>query len=89
MNEMQGKFYDERVIKLFYIPREIYYPNYKKDITPPAIKAPPKKKVEPQLGNLPQISRTSHIATKSVWIILKMFFINLHLMLAFKLYTSG
>jgi hypothetical protein len=66
MNEMQGKFYDERVIKLFYIPREIYYPNYKKDITPPAIKAPPKKKVEPQLGNLPQISRTSHIATKSV-----------------------
>ncbi len=66
MNEMQGKFYDERVIKLFYIPREIYYPNYKKDITPPAIKAPPKKKVEPQLANLPQISRTSHIATKSV-----------------------
>lgn len=63
---MQGKFYDERVIKLFYVPREIYYPNYKKDITPPTIKAPPKKKVEPQLGTLPQISRTSHIATKAV-----------------------
>jgi hypothetical protein len=45
--------------------------------------------VEPQLANLPQISRTSHIATKSVWIIWKMFFINLHLMLAFKFYTLG
>lgn len=44
MNEMQGKFYDERVVRIFYVPREIYYPNFKKDLTPPAIKAPPKQK---------------------------------------------
>lgn len=65
MNEMQGKFYDERVIKLFYVPRDIYYQNYKKDITPPTIKAPPKKKVETPFSNLSQISKTSHIATKA------------------------
>lgn len=73
MNEMQGKFYDERVIKLYYIPREIYYPNYKKDMTPPTIKAPLKKKVEPQLGTVSQISRTSHMATKTTWVFWKIF----------------
>ena len=36
--EMQGRIYDERTIELFYIPRELYYKNYQKNITPPAIK---------------------------------------------------
>lgn len=61
---MQGKFYDERVIRLYYIPRDIYYPNYKKDITPPTIKAPPKAKKENPFSNLPQISKSAHIASK-------------------------
>lgn len=38
MSEMQGRIYDERTIQLFYVPRELYYPNYKKNLTPPAIK---------------------------------------------------
>lgn len=64
MNEMQGKFYDERVIQIFYVPREIYYPNFKKDLTPPTIKAPLKPKKQNPLINLQQLSKSSHIASK-------------------------
>ena len=35
---MQGRIYDERTIHLFYVPRDLYYQNYKKNLTPPAIK---------------------------------------------------
>jgi len=38
MSEMQGRIYDERTISLFYVPRDLYYQNYKKNLTPPAIK---------------------------------------------------
>lgn len=38
MAEMQGRIYDERTITLYYVPRELYYQNYKKGLTPPAIK---------------------------------------------------
>ena len=38
MEEMQGRMYDERVVTLYYVPRELYYQNYKKNITPPPIK---------------------------------------------------
>ena len=58
---MQGRMYDERIIRLYYVPREIYYPNYKKDITPPVVKAPPK--IQKDINLLPQLSKSSHIAT--------------------------
>ena len=38
MSEMQGRIYDQRTIILFYVPRDLYYQNYKKNVTPPAIK---------------------------------------------------
>lgn len=38
MEEMQGRIYDERVVTLFYVPRDLYYQNFKKNITPPPIK---------------------------------------------------
>lgn len=38
MEEMQGRIYDERSISLYYVPRDLYYQNFKKNITPPAIK---------------------------------------------------
>lgn len=36
--EMQGRVYDERIVSLFYVPRDLYYKNYQKNITPPPIK---------------------------------------------------
>ena len=38
MGEMQGRIYDERSITLYYMPRDMYYQNYKKNLTPPPIK---------------------------------------------------
>lgn len=38
MEEMQSRIYDERVVTLFYVPRDLYYQNFKKNITPPPIK---------------------------------------------------
>ena len=38
MAEMQGRMYDERSITIYYLPRELYYQNYKKSLTPPQIK---------------------------------------------------
>lgn len=38
MSEMQGRAYDERNIQIYYVPRELYYQNYQKKLTPPAIK---------------------------------------------------
>lgn len=38
MEEMQGRIYDERSISLYYVPRDLYYQNFKKNVTPPAIK---------------------------------------------------
>lgn len=35
---MQGRIYDERSITIYYVPRELYYPNFKKNMTPPVIK---------------------------------------------------
>lgn len=37
MAEMQDRIYDERSIKLYYIPRDVYYKNFKKDMTPPTL----------------------------------------------------
>lgn len=37
MGEMQGRIYDERVITLYFVPRELYYQNYKKGLTPPTL----------------------------------------------------
>lgn len=34
---MQGRIYDERSITLYYMPRDLYYQNFKKNLTPPAI----------------------------------------------------
>ena len=36
-DEMQEKIYDERVITLYYMPRDLYYKNYKKTLTPPTL----------------------------------------------------
>lgn len=38
MEEMQGRMYDERSITLYYLPRELYYLNFKKTLTPPPLK---------------------------------------------------
>lgn len=38
MEEMQGRIYDERAVTLYYLPRDLYYQNYQKNITPPTIK---------------------------------------------------
>jgi hypothetical protein len=38
MEEMQGRIYDERVVSIYYVPRDLYYPNYQKNLTPPPIK---------------------------------------------------
>lgn len=35
---MQGRAYDERQVTLYYLPRDLYYQNYQKDLTPPPIK---------------------------------------------------
>lgn len=40
MAEMQGRLYDERIIKLFYWPRDLYYKNYQPDLTPPVLPPP-------------------------------------------------
>ena len=81
MDDMQGRIYDERVIQLYYVPREIYYPNFKKDITPPVIKAPVKPKVDNALS-LPQISKSSHIASsRTNWSTSSWSFINLFFMI--------
>lgn len=40
MAEMQGRIYDERSIRLFYWPRDLYYKNYRKMITPPTLPQP-------------------------------------------------
>jgi hypothetical protein len=37
MGEMQGRIYDEISITLYYVPRDLYYKNFKKNMTPPAI----------------------------------------------------
>jgi len=34
---MQGRIYDERTITLYFIPRDLYYQNFKKGLTPPPI----------------------------------------------------
>jgi hypothetical protein len=44
MAEMQGRIYDERTITLYYIPRELYYQNFKKNLVPPATTTAPAKK---------------------------------------------
>jgi hypothetical protein len=38
MEEMQNRIYDERSIRLYYVPRDLYYKNYKKELTPPPLK---------------------------------------------------
>lgn len=40
MAEMQGRIYDERNIELFYIPRDIYYKNFRPALTPPTLPPP-------------------------------------------------
>ena len=35
--EMDGRTYDERTIKLYYVPRNLYYQNFQKNLTPPSI----------------------------------------------------
>lgn len=62
---MQGRIYDERLIRLYFVTREIYYPNYRKELAVPAIKAPLKVLKENPFSNLPQISKSAHIATKT------------------------
>ena len=37
MAEMNNRVYDERTISLYYVPRNLYYANFQKDITPPQI----------------------------------------------------
>jgi hypothetical protein len=37
MSEMQGRIYDERTITLYFIPRDLYYQNFKKGLTPPTL----------------------------------------------------
>jgi hypothetical protein len=46
MSEMQGRLYDERIIKLFYWPRDLYYKNFRVDVTPPTL-PPPLKTTKP------------------------------------------
>lgn len=36
-SEMNNRMYDEREIKLFYIPRTLYYQNFQKGTTPPEV----------------------------------------------------
>jgi RNA recognition motif-containing protein len=38
MEEMQGRIYDERTISLYFVPRDLYYQNFKKNLTPPVLK---------------------------------------------------
>ena len=40
MSEMQGRIYDERSIKMYYVPRSLYYRNYRPSITPPVLPPP-------------------------------------------------
>ena len=63
---MQNRIYDEKVIKLYFVPREIYYKNFKTDITPPTIKPPPKgMNIQRIATEIPKISKSSHIAQSS------------------------
>jgi len=48
MSEMQGRLYDERIIKLFYWPRDLYYKNFRTDITPPVLPPPLKTTKQPK-----------------------------------------
>lgn len=36
MAEMQDRIYDERTIKIYYVPKDLYYKNFKKNATPSA-----------------------------------------------------
>lgn len=40
MAEMEGRIYDERTLRLYYWPRELYYKNFRSEITPPVLPAP-------------------------------------------------
>lgn len=60
MNSMKSRVYDERVIEVYYVPREIYYENYKKGMAMPIVKAPIKEKKD-LTSILPQ-SKSAHIA---------------------------
>jgi len=40
MAEMQGRLYDERTIKLFYWPRDLFYKNFQPTVTPPVLPPP-------------------------------------------------
>lgn len=48
MAEMQGRLYDERTIKLFYWPRDLYYKNYQPAIIPPVLPPPLKTSKQPK-----------------------------------------
>lgn len=47
MAEMQNRFYDDRSIKIFYVPRDLYYKNFRPKITPPTL-PPPLKTSKPK-----------------------------------------
>lgn len=38
--EMQGRIYDERSIKVYYMPRDLYYKNFHPTVTPPTLPPP-------------------------------------------------
>ena len=40
MSEMKGRIYDERTIQLYFIPREMYYKNFRPNIVPPTLPPP-------------------------------------------------
>lgn len=65
---MQERIYDERSIQIFYVPRDLYYKNYKKAMAPPTLPAsntPAPANPIPILTMLPGSSSTT-IATSQV-----------------------